>query len=333
VSVTKRILVTGGTGFIGAATVRRLVRDGHRVRVLDSDFRGQAGRLADIRNDVELVQADIRDAAAVDQAARGIDAVFHLAYINGTQNFYEMPELVLEVGVKGMINILDACIRHDVPELFAASSSEVYQTPATVPTDETVPLVVPDPLNPRYSYGGGKILTELMAINYGRKRFKRVVIFRPHNVYGPDMGWEHVLPQFVVRMKALCTEQPGPVVRFPIQGTGGETRAFIFIDDFVAGLACLLDRGAHLGIYHIGTQEEVSIADVAGLVGTFFGRQVELEPGALQAGGTPRRCPDIAKLRALGFKPRVALRDGLPILARWYADNAPPTRHSSETGR
>ena len=85
--------------------------------------------------------------------------------------------------------------------LVLASSSEVYQTPPQVPTDESAPLVVPDPLNPRYSYGGGKIISELMAINYGRKYFERVLIFRPHNVYGPDMGFEHVIPQFALRLK------------------------------------------------------------------------------------------------------------------------------------
>ena len=102
---------------------------------------------------------------------------------------------------KGMINVIDACRAHGVGRLMLASSSEVYQTPPQVPTDESAPLVVPDPLNPRYSYGGGKIISELMAINYGRKFFERVLIFRPHNVYGPDMGCEHVIPQFALRLK------------------------------------------------------------------------------------------------------------------------------------
>ena len=70
-----------------------------------------------------------------------------------------------------------------------------------MPTDESAPLAIPDPLNPRYSYGGGKLISELMAINYGRKYFDRVLIFRPHNVYGPDMGWEHVVPQFALRLE------------------------------------------------------------------------------------------------------------------------------------
>lgn len=318
----KSYLVTGGTGFIGSAVVRRLVGDGHRVRVLDNNTRGVLSRLEDIQDDFEFVEADIRDAGAVDAAARGVDSVLHLAAVNGTEFFYTMPDTVLEVGVKGIVNVLDACLRHDIGELIVASSSEVYQTPPTVPTAEDVPLSVPDPLNPRYSYGGSKIISELMAINYGRRRFERVMIFRPHNVYGPDMGWEHVLPQFVLRMKDLVAADAADPIRFPIQGTGRETRAFIFIDDFVDGLMIMADRGKHLGIYHIGGRDEIAIAEVAAEVGAFYGRRVEVVPGEAKAGGTPRRCPDISRLAALGFDPRRGLRDGLPILARWYDENA-----------
>jgi len=317
----KRTLVTGGTGFIGAALVRRLVRDGHRVRVLDNDSRGSASRLDDIADDFEKISGDVRDAGTVEKAARGMGSVCHLAFVNGTEFFYKKPELVLDVGVKGMVNVLDACIKAEVGELVLASSSEVYQQAPRVPTDETVPLSIPDPTNPRYSYAAGKIISEIMALNYGRKHFERVLIFRPHNVYGPDMGWEHVLPQFVLRMKQL-NQQSEKLIEFPIQGTGKETRAFVFIDDFVDGLAIMLERGEHLGIYNIGSTEEVAITNVAALVGEFYGRRVKVVAGSLAEGGTPRRCPDIGKLAALGYRPRVTLSQGLPVLARWYDANA-----------
>ena len=181
-------LVTGGLGFIGSALVRRLVKVGHKVRVLDNQFRSSCTHLKDIEKKFEFIEGDIRDAEVVHRAMRGVDSVWHLAFINGTENFYSKPDLVLEVGVKGMVNVLDACIKEKVGELMLASSSEVYQTPSVVPTNEQVSLSIPDPLNPRYSYAAGKIISELMAINYGRKYLDRVVIFRPHNVYGPDMG-------------------------------------------------------------------------------------------------------------------------------------------------
>ena len=261
-----------------------------------------------------------------------MDEVHHLAFVNGTEFFYSQPDLVLDVGVRGMINVIDACRAQNVGTLILASSSEVYQTPPKVPTDESAPLSVPDPLNPRYSYGGGKLISELMAINFGRKYFERVLIFRPHNVYGPDMGWEHVVPQFALRLKRLADLQATGELPFEIQGTGAETRSFCFIDDLVAGVLAMREKGEHLGIYHVGTMEEVAIADLARRAAAAVGREIELIAGPLQAGGTPRRCPDISKLAALGYKPRVPLDAGLKPTLDWYwqhADLAPKTTSSS----
>ncbi len=316
------ILVTGGSGFIGSGLVKALVKSGARVRVLDDNSRGSPRRLAEVANDVEFIGGDIRDAAAVETAAEGMDEVHHLAFVNGTEFFYSQPDLVLDVGVRGMINVIDACRKQKVGTLILASSSEVYQTPPQVPTDETAPLSIPDPLNPRYSYGGGKLISELMAINFGRKYFERVLIFRPHNVYGPDMGWEHVVPQFALRLKALADAQASGIVRFDIQGSGQETRSFCFIDDLVAGVMVMREKGEHLGIYHVGTGEEVTIAALARKIAALAGRDIELKPGALQAGGTMRRCPDISKLAELGYKPRVPLDQGLKPTVDWYWKNA-----------
>ena len=317
----RRFLVTGGTGFIGSALVLRLVREGHFVRVLDNDLRGVQKRLEPVSNEIEMISGDIRDRAIVDKALTGIETVCHLAYLNGTEFFYEKPELVLDIGVKGMVNVIDGCIDRGVKELVLASSSEVYQTPPVVPTDEAVPLSVPDPLNPRYSYGGGKIICELMAINYGRKYFDRVLIFRPHNVYGPDMGWEHVIPQMTVRIKEICDASTERRIECPIQGTGNETRAFVFIDDFIDGLMLVLEKGEHLGIYHIGTMDEVPMGKLAEAIARIFDREVRLLPGKAPAGGTPRRCPDISKLRKLGYSPRVFLEEGLKTTVSWYVNN------------
>src|SRR5262245_45907834 len=308
----RRILVTGGSGFIGSALVKALVGRGETVRVLDDNSRGALRRLAEVERDIEFVGGDIRDADAVDAATRGIDEVHHLAFVNGTATFYSAPDLVLDVGVKGIVNVIDACRRHGVGRLVLASSSEVYQSPPRVPTDESVPLAVPDPLNPRLSYGAGKIISEMMAINFGRKHFDRVLIFRPHNVYGPDMGFDHVIPQFAVRLKrATAAHSSGPLP-FQIQGSGAETRSFCHIDDLVAGVMIMREKGAHLGIYHVGTMEEVSIADLSRRMARIAGREIVLTPSAVLAGSTPRRCPDISKLAALGYAPRVPLDEGLP---------------------
>jgi nucleoside-diphosphate-sugar epimerase len=312
------ILVTGGSGFIGAALVKALVRDGHSVRVLDDNSRGALRRLKEVADDIEFTPGDIRDPAAVTRAVRGMDEVHHLAFVNGTEFFYSAPELVLDVGVKGMINVIDACRSEGVRSLILASSSEVYQTPPRIPTDESAPLIVPDPRNPRYSYGGGKIISELMAINYGRKFFDRVLIFRPHNIYGPDMGWEHVIPQFSLRMKATAAEHPSGKLPFRLQSDGSQTRSFCHIDDLVRGVMVMRAKGEHLGIYHVGTREEITIAELAERVAAYAGREIELIVGPAPEGGTDRRCPDIAKLGKLGYSPQVPLEIGLPSTVDWY---------------
>jgi len=317
----RRYLVTGGTGFIGAAAVLRLLEEGHFVRVYDNNSRGAPRRLGDALSDVEMVEGDIRDAAGVVAATRGVDTVLHLAYVNGTEFFYTQPELVLDIAVRGMLNVIDACRAADVGDLVLASSSEVYQTPPKVPTAEDAPLSVPDVLNPRYSYGGGKIACELMAINYGRTDFERVTIFRPHNVYGPDMGWEHVLPQFILRAAEAVAAHPAGPVPFAIQGDGSQTRAFINIDDFTNGLMAVMERGEHLGVYHIGNPEEVTIRATAEKIVRYMGREARIVPGAAPAGGTQRRVPDISRLRALGFSPRISLDQGLPSIIDWYLAN------------
>ena len=319
--MTKKILITGGSGFIGSALVRRLLASGQCIRVLDDNSRGIFRRLNGFLNDIDFQIGDIRDPSTVDKAVNGIDAVYHLAFVNGTEFFYSKPEFVLEVGVKGMTNVLDACIKHNVRELVLASSSEVYQTPQVIPTAEDVSMSIPDPLNPRFSYAAGKIISEIMTINYGRKFFDRVLIFRPHNVYGPDMGWEHVIPQFLLRMRQLATTLADRVIEFPIQGAGEDTRAFIYIDDFIDGLEIMLNKGEHLNVYHIGTRDEISISNLARTVARQYEREIHIVPGLAATGGTKRRCPDIAKLENLGFAPLVPIKEGLEKTAIWYDAN------------
>ncbi len=318
----KRYLVTGGTGFLGSALVLRLIAAGHAVRVLDDNSRGAPRRLASCSGDVELIDGDVRNPQAVAAAAKGVDCIVHMAAINGTEFFYARPEAVLDVAVRGILAVVDAARANRIGDLVVASSSEVYQTPSVVPTPESVPLVVPDVFNPRYSYGGGKLISELVAVNYGRTGFDRVVIFRPHNVYGADMGWEHVIPQFALRAAAACRSAIGRTLDFPIQGDGRQTRAFVHVDDFTDGLLRVIGQGRHLAIYNIGNDEEVAIGDLARRIVGLFGCSANLQTGESPPGGTDRRCPDITALRGLGFAPRISLDKGLPDVVRWYAEHA-----------
>ncbi|MUL46787.1 SDR family NAD(P)-dependent oxidoreductase [Mycobacterium sp. CBMA293] len=316
--MSKRVVVTGGGGFIGAYLVKKLVWDGWQVAVVDSMVRGDASRFAEVASDVELFTCDVRDQDALEKAFAGAEVVMHLAAINGTENFYKQPELVLDVGLRGALAVTNAGRAAGVPDLIVASTAEVYQTPEIIPTPETIPLMLPDSLNPRYSYGGGKIVSELIAFNYGQDHYRQVQVFRPHNVFGPNMGWKHVEPQFILRALG-CQESGDPT--FSIQGDGSETRSFCYVDDIVDGILTMYEKGGHREIYHLGSDEELSVRELATRIGRAVGVELEIKPGELQAGGTPRRCPDISKMRALGWSPQVALDDGLARTVAWYREH------------
>lgn len=301
--------------------VKKWLHDGHSVRVLDNGMRGQLRRLISVEDDIEYIQGDVRNFDDVNNACKGMDAIAHLAYINGTEFFYTKPELILEIALKGMINTIDAALNNNIGQYWLMSSGEVYQTPEHIPTNESVSLKVPDPLNPRYSYGGGKIISELYALNYGLTNFDKVVVVRPHNVYGPDMGWEHVVPQFILRANELSQVHQTGSLPFKIQGDGSHTRAFCFIDDFVEGAAIAFQEGGHREIYHVGTSDEVSIAQVAGKIVSSIGREVRIIGGDEPAGQTSRRCPDISKVSSLGYMPQTTLDAGLKSTIDWYLQN------------
>jgi len=316
-----KIAVTGAGGFIGAYLTRRLLADGHEVLAIDNFIRGRPTRLEGLEGDARTLDADVRDKDTLAQAIRGHDAMFHLAAVNGTENFYTRPQLVLDVGVRGAIAVSEACIEAGVPDLVVASSAEVYQTPAVVPTPEDIDMVIPNSLNPRYSYGGSKLISELIAFNYCRDRLAKVQVFRPHNVYGPDMGWKHVIPQLIEKVQAAAAAGED---RIELQGDGSETRAFCYVDDIVDGIVTMWEKGETMNVYHIGSMEEVTIRHLAELVAASVCSPVELVPGEAAEGGTPRRCPDIAKMRKLGYEPAVSLAEGVERTARWYLANPKP---------
>ena len=308
----KHYLITGGLGFIGSAISNRLLDQGFKVSVFDDLSRGKRKRIIVKNNKLKIINGDIRDFKKVKEALKNVDAVIHLAYINGTKFFYTKPTDILEIAVKGIVNIIDACKMKNVKELYLASSSEVYQTPQKIPTDEKESLKIPDVYNPRYSYGGGKIITELMGIHYGKKYFNKLVIFRPHNVYGPDMGNEHVVPEFIKRFKNLKDKF------FKIQGSGNEIRSFIFIDDFISAFDLILKKGKHLQIYNIGTTEKISIKKLAKAIARIINRKIKIKSTKLQKGGTKKRLPNISKLKKLGFKQKIKIIEGLKKTLQFY---------------
>jgi len=301
----KTFLVTGGTGFIGSNICGLLVNKNYRVKIFDNNSRGNLSKIKKIKKKIKFIKGDIRNKKLLNRALKNTDAVIHLAYVNGTGNFYKVPVKILDIAVKGILNVLDGCIKNNIKELYLASSSEVYQTAEKIPTDEKESLKIPDIYNPRYSYGGGKILTELMGVHYGKFFFNKLVIFRPHNVYGPNMGCEHVIPEFINRFKSTKGKN------FKIQGTGNEIRSFIYIKDFIDAFNLILKRGKHLNIYNIGTNEKIRIKNLAYKLSRIFKKKITLKKTSLAKGGTKIRIPNINKIKKLGFKAKFNLDKGL----------------------
>ena len=301
----KTFLVTGGTGFIGSNMTSLLLSKNYNVKIFDNNSRGSIKKIKSFRKKIKFIKGDIRDKRSLNKAMKKTDAVIHLAYVNGTKYFYSKPVLILDIAIKGIINVIEGCIENKIKELYLASSSEVYQTPIKIPTDEKESLKIPNIFNPRYSYGGGKIITELMGIHYGKKFFKKLIIFRPHNVYGQNMGYEHVIPQFINRFKYLKGKN------FKIQGTGNEIRSFIYIKDFLNAFDVILKKGKHLNIYNIGTSEKVKIKDLAFMLSKILKKKITIKKTPLAKGSTKIRIPNVKKIKKLGFVPKFNLDKGL----------------------
>jgi nucleoside-diphosphate-sugar epimerase len=337
-----RYLVTGAAGFLGSAVTRALVTRGHEVMALDNYSRGRPDRLAGVGCDA--VEADVRNAWDVTQAAQGCDAIIHLAYMQGTANFYEEPRQVLDVAVRGMTSIVQACENNGIRELLLVSSSEAYEVPEVFPTPETTRLVVPDPLNPRFSYGGGKIISELMAVAWQRTGvLDRVMIIRPHNIVGPDSGTGHVVPHFAQRMDRLArlpeyngTESVLQPIPFPIQGSGHETRSLCWIGDFVHQVLLVLSEAPDgTEIYHLGTEDERTVAQIAHEVAAVYNREIKIVPGTLLKGSPTRRLPDTRKVRALGYlPPPLTFAETIWRTVEWYRANpgSPPVNEVTPHG-
>jgi nucleoside-diphosphate-sugar epimerase len=298
------ILVTGGTGFIGSAITNFLALKKYKVVVFDNNSRGKLSNIKKLKN-INFIKGDIRNYLDLLKASKNIDTIIHLAAVNGTKYFYTKPEEVLEVAVKGIVNIIDVCKKRKIKNLFLASSSEVYNIPKKVPTNESEEIKIPDVKNSRFSYSGGKIITELMGVNFGKKYFDKLIIFRPHNVFGKNMGNEHVIPEFINKIKKIKNNT------LEIQGTGNEERSFIHIDDFIKAFEVLFTKGKHMEIYHIGTSEMVTIKKLSFYIASILNKKINLTYKKRLKGSTTIRCPDIKKIRKLGFKPQISLYEGL----------------------
>ncbi|MDB4154719.1 NAD-dependent epimerase/dehydratase family protein [Candidatus Pelagibacter sp.] len=311
------ILVTGGSGFIGSNLVKFLISKKKKVTVIDNNFRGSLKNLRFTSNKLKFIKGDLRDEKVLKKSLKNIDTVFHLAAINGTENFYKFPGDVLDVGINGTSNLIKAVNKSNIKKFIFASSSEIYQKPIKIPTPENININFPNLDNPRYSYGISKLAGEMLVNFYLNKNIKKI-IFRPHNIYGPAMGYEHVVPQFIKKIKVASNNLIKKKINLKIQGNGRETRSFCFIDDAIEQIFLCSEFGKDRNVYNIGKKKELSIINLIKKIENLMGIQINIQTQKIQEGSVKRRCPDVNKINKFKIKTDTSLKDGLKKTIDWY---------------
>ena len=308
-SETRRILVTGGAGFVGATLVRRLVASGHAVRVLDNYSAGDASYLAGV--DAELVEGDIRDVAALDAALAGIEAVVHLAAAGSVVKSVADPVTNFDVNVTGTFRVLDAARRAGVERTVQASTGGALIGDATPPVSE---LSLPKPISP---YGASKLAGEGYAHAFAKSYGLRTVALRFANVYGP---WSaHKPGAMTVFFRAIHTGEP-----IVIYGDGSSSRDYTHVEDISRALELALEQDLPGGtVLHIASGVETTAAELATLCRDAAGapdHPVEYQPK--RPGEVDRNFAsyDLAE-QMLGYKPSIDREDGIRSTWQWFCEH------------
>lgn len=307
----KRILVTGGAGFIGSELVTQLAAAGHRVIVVDNLVNGKRANLAHLADvDVELVEVDIRQREVIARLVQGVEIIYHLACL-GVRHSLHDPFENHDVNATGTLILLDLARRADVPRFVYVSSSEVYGTARWVPMTEEHPTY------PMTVYGGGKLAGECYTRAFWESYRYPTVVVRPFNSFGPRSHHEgdsgEVIPKFMLRAMAGL-----PMVIF---GDGTQTRDFTYVSDTARGimLAGMVDAAIG-GTFNLGQGREISINELARTVATVVGwTDAAIVYDSPRPGDVLRLYADSTRAQhVLGFTPTVSLQEGLQRLQEWY---------------
>ena len=299
--MTKRILVTGGAGFLGSHLCDRLIDDGNEVICLDNFFTGARTNVAHLmdRRRFELVRGDVNERTVME-----VDEVYHLACPASPIHYQRNPVRTIRTCVMGTLHMLELC-REVSARLLIASTSEVYGDPTIHPQPESYWGNV-NPIGPRACYDEGKRCAEAVAISFARQFSVPVRIARIFNTYGPRMHFNdgRVISNFVVQ--ALRGE---PIT---VYGDGEQTRSFCFVSDLIDGFVRLMGSDLEATPVNLGNPDEHTIMDMARRVVALTGSGSTIAGRPLPQDDPVRRKPDIAKARKeLGWEPRVALEEGL----------------------
>ena len=271
--------------------------------------------LQGIRDEVELVQADLRDAEAVDAAVAGSDAVFHLAAQTIVGIARSSPLESLDVNVRGAWHVFEACRRHEVEALMFASSDKAYGSSPKLPYREDFPLRAANP------YDASKAAADIIARSYARSYGLPLAVTRFANVYGGgDLNFSRLIPETV----AAVLDGRRPVIR----SDGSPERDFLHVDDAVSAYLAIADAMGTDGVageaFNAGGERPHSVREVVELITDAAGADIDpdFRGDGTPAGEIDRQFVDSSKLRGLtGWRPRVELRDGLRRTLEWYREH------------
>jgi UDP-glucose 4-epimerase len=307
----KRVLVTGGAGFIGSELVHQLAKQKVRVTAVDSLVNGKRENLDGVLGpDVDLVVADIRNVSVITPLLRGTDVLFHLAGLGGRHSI-QAPVENHEVNASATLSLLEKAREMGVKRFVYVSSSEVYGTTRTAPITEEHPTL------PMTVYGASKLAGECYTRAFWQTYRYPTVVVRPFDAYGPrshhEGDSEEVIPKFMLR--CLLGE---PMMVF---GDGRQTRDFTFVSDTARGILAAGFSEATVGeTFNLGGGKEIRIQDLAITIADVLGKKgaaithVESRPGDVL-----RLIADSSKAsKLLDFEPTVSLKDGLTQLRDWY---------------
>jgi UDP-glucuronate decarboxylase len=305
----KRILVTGGAGFLGSHLCERLVEDGHDVICLDNYFTGSKDNVAALlgRRNFELMRHDVTFPLYVE-----VDEIYNMACPASPVHYQYDPVQTTKTSVHGAINMLGLAKRTGA-KIFQASTSEVYGDPEIHPQPESYRGNV-NPLGPRACYDEGKRCAETLFFDYYRQHKTNIRVARFFNTYGPRMRPDdgRVISNFIVQ--ALRGEA------ITIYGDGSQTRSFCYVDDLIDGIVRLMDAPDDVtGPMNLGNPTEFSIAQLAELVVKMTGAKSKIEFRPLPEDDPMQRCPDIAfAKRALEWQPTIPLAKGLEATIAYF---------------
>lgn len=304
-------LVTGGAGFIGSTIVDQLLAAGvSQVRVIDNFVRGSWGNLSHAldHGKVSVIEGDIRRAALVDEATRGVDYVFHQAALRITR-CAEAPREAVEVLIDGTLNVLEASVKHRVNKVIAASSASVYGEPSYLPIDES------HPFNNRTMYGAGKIANEQMLRALHDTSSLQYVALRPFNVYGPRMDTVGAYTEVLIRWLDAIEANTPPL----IFGDGQQSMDFVYVEDVARANLLAVQSDVTDEVFNVGTGVQTSLKDLCNLVLRLTGSSLQPEyREARSVANVQRRRAAVEKAeRLLGFGAAVSLEHGLRKMIRW----------------